>query len=227
MATAAQVNQIRQGYDDIAMMLERDMRRIWPQLRTAAPATIRDTLLDLAPQLADRYGAMSATMGAEWFEATTGRPAQLAPLTAPAAVQASVRYGAGGFWTVQREAAFEAIRTYTVRHSLQPGRSTVAVSAGRNRMRYARAPEAGACAWCLMLASRGAVYYSSKSAGDTGRGVGDDFHDDCNCVIEAAEDDSELSYDSRALYEEYKNVQRSGMSDAEVAAAMREAYGLA
>lgn len=46
--------------------------------------------------------------------------------------------------------------------------------------RYRRVPEARACAFCLMLASRGAVYLTESTAG-----AGRKFHSHCRCRIEA------------------------------------------
>lgn len=233
MATAAQVEQFRQGYDEVERLVRRDLRRIWTGLRGATPETIRDVLLDLTPRLTDQYGAVAATMAAEWFEVVTGRPAQMADVTVAQAVQRSVRDGAGGLWRDQREEAFGIISSRLVRHSLQPGRLTVAGSASRHGMKYARAPEVGACAWCLMLASRGAVYGSAyearhvfRAAGAGGQPAGSRYHDDCRCVPEPVRDDSELSYDVGALYDRYSAAWSDGANDSEVAARMRELYGL-
>lgn len=42
---------------------------------------------------------------------------------------------------------------------------------------YARVPEPGACAFCLMLGSRGAVYDHETVLGEVGR-----YHDNCRCL---------------------------------------------
>jgi hypothetical protein len=46
--------------------------------------------------------------------------------------------------------------------------------------RYRRVPEARACSFCLMLASRGAVYLTEATAG-----AGRKFHSHCRCRIAA------------------------------------------
>lgn len=62
---------------------------------------------------------------------------------------------------------------------LDTGRDTVVDNAQRDRKAkgWARIPEPGACSFCLMLATRGAVYRSEQSA---------DFktHDHCRCHVE-------------------------------------------
>lgn len=224
MATAAQVQAMRTGYDEIERLIRRDLRKLWPRLRRSTPDTIRNVLLNMAPMLSDQYGAVATAMAAEWFEMVTGQTAHLAELTVPEAVEASVRYKAGGLYRDRQEQALEGVTASLVRHALQPARSTVALSSSRARLRYARSPRPGACAWCLMLASRGAVYtkQTAKYASD-----GDRYHDDCYCVPEPARDDSELSYDVAALYSKYSDAFQSGDNDAVVAAKMRELYGLA
>lgn len=52
---------------------------------------------------------------------------------------------------------------------------------------YARMPSAGACAFCLLLASRGAVYSKTTVLTTTSRskrrGSGKSFHEGCNCAM--------------------------------------------
>jgi len=65
------------------------------------------------------------------------------------------------------------------RQVLDAGRNTIVDNAQRDRKAkgWARVPEPGACSFCLMLATRGAVYRSEQSA---------DFktHDHCRCHVE-------------------------------------------
>ena len=65
----------------------------------------------------------------------------------------------------------------------QPARKTQAAAIAGDGTRYARVPEPGACPFCLMLASRGAVYTKTTvvTAKDMHR-----YHDNCRCLgIEA------------------------------------------
>lgn len=221
MATAAQVATMMRHYDQIDAAVRRDIRRVLPRVQTLAPEQMRDVFLEIGPQLTDRYGELAATAGAEFFETTTGRTARLGDLTDEERVHGSIRALAAGFWTPARTAAFDQIAASMVRHSLQAGRSTIAMSASRARIGYARSPEPGACAWCIMLASRGPVYGTVESAG----GEGNEYHDHCRCVPEPVNPGDRVSYDADRLYEQYRAVWRPGMTDTQVAAAMRQAYG--
>lgn len=66
--------------------------------------------------------------------------------------------------------------------------------------KYARVPSgAETCKFCLMLASRGFVYHSKKSAGAL-----DHYHDGCDCRIVCSwDDDGVEGYDPDACYHEW------------------------
>lgn len=68
----------------------------------------------------------------------------------------------------------------------------------RTRTAVARVPEAGACAFCRMLASRGAAYGSSEKAQSTKDGRR--FHDNCRCSTQIARvDGADLPASVKAL----------------------------
>lgn len=87
---------------------------------------------------------------------------------------------------------------------LQPYRETVLNAARdhgrRTRTAVARVPEAGACAFCRMLASRGAAYGSAKSAQSTK--YGNRFHDNCRCSTQIAR------IDGRDLPQSVRDLER-------------------
>ena len=67
------------------------------------------------------------------------------------------------------------------RHVAAAGRDLVRDTARQHRMAYARTlgySESGNCAFCSMLAGRGAVYASEDSAG-----AGTKWHDNCTCDV--------------------------------------------
>lgn len=76
------------------------------------------------------------------------------------------------------------------RYVLQPARETTIAAATADPVatRVARVPRAGSCAFCLLMASRGAVYHDTSTAGRNAntRFVGDGeykFHDHCHCGV--------------------------------------------
>ena len=77
------------------------------------------------------------------------------------------------------------------RYVLAPARETTIAAAHDDPVatKVARVPRAGACAFCLLMASRGEVYHDTSSAGRNAnsRFVGDGeykFHDHCHCGVE-------------------------------------------
>lgn len=78
------------------------------------------------------------------------------------------------------------------RHINNASRQTITENADEEGVRWARHAEPDACAFCRMMATRGAVYLSAESAGQvTGgernrirgtRKMGEQYHDRCNCI---------------------------------------------
>lgn len=92
-------------------------------------------------------------------------------------------------------------------------------SAKKHGKKFARVPTgATTCEWCTMLASRGFVYASEKSAGG-GLYHGtemDAYHSFCDCQIVVSDDDSVEGYDPSIYYDEYiraDDIVRPGMWD--------------
>lgn len=85
----------------------------------------------------------------------------------------------------------------------QAGRQTITRNARRDPAapRWARVPIGPTCAWCLMLASRGAVFLTEASAGG-GRG-GTVFHPYCDCQPVPVWPGQSPPYDVAALRDIY------------------------
>lgn len=66
--------------------------------------------------------------------------------------------------------------------ALEGGRSVINQSVAADEMAtgWSRVTDSDPCAWCAMLASRGPVYKSAKTAGDPRQG-GNSYHDHCGC----------------------------------------------
>lgn len=86
------------------------------------------------------------------------------------------------------------------------GRNTIKNLVGEEkesrRPYIARVPSPGACAFCRMLASRGAVYLDEATASWTNGGT-TQYHDHCNCQPAPTWNSDDLPYDVGPLYAEY------------------------
>ncbi len=102
------------------------------------------------------------------------------------------------------------------RQALSGGRGTVYRTARESRqiIAWRRVTDADPCAWCAMLASRGAVYLSRAAAsGVVGRGRsgslrgtrqrGMSFHDGDECTVEPLYEDEDEPAEVAALYQQW------------------------
>lgn len=78
----------------------------------------------------------------------------------------------------------------TQRYVTNAARDTLEENADEEGVKWARHAQADACAFCRLLATRGAAYLSRETAGEVGatgrirgsREKGSSYHDDCGCV---------------------------------------------
>jgi hypothetical protein len=122
------------------------------------------------------------------------------------------------------------------RQTLDAAREAVdlAVRDDEEAIGWARVTRPKACAFCLMMASRGAVYLSEQSAtkvvGQRGRprgsrGLGDAYHDDDRCIaVPVFSNDQGLPDLNRQLEQTWIDSTR-GLSGKEALAAFRAATG--
>lgn len=177
--------EYRTANQSLVLLAQRDLSAFWSSLNVnGSPIAVRNALLDFYPELVATYGDTAAVLGADWYDsqrdvapsAASFRAALAEPANTDQA-SAAARYALGPLFTAEPDpiAALANLNGTAQRLVLQPGRDTVFDSAGRDPVRtgVARVPSgATTCRFCIMLASRGAVYYSSSSAGAVvGRGT--------------------------------------------------------
>lgn len=201
-------------------------------LDLSKPDVARDALLEFLPALTEQYGAVAATMAADWYEelrGASGAAGRFQAVTARSvpteAVEAKVRYLSGHLWTPEPATMLGGLLTAADKYVKQPGRDTIAHNAKREGVRFARVPTgAKTCSWCLTLASRDAVYLSKKSAG----GDGHKYHGACDCVATriGKESDYPEGYLPDNYYSMYQAARKeSGSGDIkDISAALRRLY---
>lgn len=108
------------------------------------------------------------------------------------------------------DASPERLEAAAQRLILKPARETIVRSAGRDpaRARWARIPQGVTCAFCLVMASRGAIYLTEQSAGG---GPDEDmfkYHNWCDCQPTPfwKGDQYPESYNPDALYAKYMDA---------------------
>lgn len=207
MPSRDEVEQLRAVNAELSRLIDAELSDFFASVRDSPPDVVRDALLDFIPSLVSEYGDVAATASAEWFEQVYGGRVPLAPTVSREVAERGVKYVAGQLWTPTPLEAFSALSVKVDKWVKQPGRDTLNAAAGQNGMRWVRVPKGEhTCAFCLMMASRSGawMYYSKEAAGDTGKGVGDDYHGKCDCAVVPVRDADDLP--NRTEMDEYYSI---------------------
>lgn len=235
MTSQADFDAYIQSHRGVRRLLTRDLLAWWVEVQHLSPSEVRARAREFLPILAASYGEVSASAAADFYE--TSREASVARGSFTAIMSESdaarraarsVRWATDPLYGGDVEAALGRMTLVSEEAALQQGRNTIMLNAERDpaRPRFARVPVGKTCAWCLMLASRGARYRSAESAGAAGQ-----YHGGaCDCQPVASWDggkDLPPSYDEGHLYELYDRARSEAMSGdpREITKAMRRLDG--
>lgn len=182
-----------------------------------------DELRDLVGEAVDVYGLGSANLGAQWYEYCRkigiGGEYEAVPILPTRAQVVGTanrridRLFIGEITTDEivfelcdvvtmsvKDAARETVMgNMDIEHRSRSGKT--------KKITYARVPVGDSCAFCELLASRGFVYGSAKSA--TLRGDGNAYHEGCDCVaVPFSGPGSIEGYDYKQYEDKYLDAQR-------------------
>lgn len=198
--------------DNLRQLAQRDLIHWWKQADGMSFADARAMMVEPFQAIVQAYGEQAAYAAADYLFLERSLDDELAGLPFPDLAdpvsyeQAKSSY----YWAtdVLREAedgdlaarmhALRRLGGVTNRLILQPSRDTVAgasLSAGTG---YARVVEPGGCAFCMMLAGRGAVY-SKNTVGAVNK-----FHDNCRCIGIEVKSDKDLPQLNKDLAREWE-----------------------
>lgn len=220
MATQGEVEAYQSVIDGLSTVAFGQVKSLLQSLDTPNPISFRDGLIETYPELMRPFIASSSQVAAQWYSElreSAGIAGGFDPVIAPDVpdeqLAAGVRYSLSPVFTPQQFIGSDVLTLlagFTQKMIANQGRETVTNSALADPVRvgYARIPKAGCCAFCGLMASRGAVYPNEAAAGGVvGRGVsaestagkrggqgkgvkirgvqerGKQFHDLCRCVV--------------------------------------------
>lgn len=222
----------------LSKLVRDELAGFFGSLDLSKPDAVRDALLEFVPLLVSEYGSVAESLALDYYDemrAASGaagsfRAVAGASRIPAAAVEAKVRYLAGHLWTPEPAAMLGGLLAATDKYVKQPGRDAIAFNARREGVRWARVPQGSrTCAFCLLVASRDAVYLTKRAAGDRrNTGKGDAFHGLCDCAVVRIAKPSDyptdyLPDDYLGMYEDAaKNADSGSVKD--IAAKMRELY---
>ncbi|MEG1433897.1 VG15 protein [Eubacterium sp.] len=186
---------------------------------------VRETIFDFAEGLIREYGGAAALNAADFFEAQTGIANALVSESIDLkSLDTSLRYAISqARYDELEKSPLSAVNQNITRQTKNQAHKTMVDNARRNHAMFARVPTgAHTCAFCMMLASRGFVYYSKQSAGEMMQ-----FHNDCDCHIVAGVDGVE-GYDPDVLCSDYRDSRENADSGnyKDILAQMRKDYGV-
>lgn len=230
---------LRAALSDAALV---ELDRLMRSVANESSAVQREAMMDLLPVLGNQYasatGEVAAVFSGELMELQeVKRPVAPETLALP---PAQSWYALAGFGTSDRVMerggmmlAYSLIAGGLTKRLTEFAADTMIGNAGiqSTPMRAQRVPKTGCCAWCGMLASRGAVYSEEsglkvggrgvpvgqgKGKGSKGRGrgvktrgsqaIGEKFHDHCRCevVVVTEKNEVQLQADADKYYEAYR-----------------------
>lgn len=211
MSSASLVAEFRQLNADLSSLAVKDMEAFMARLDVGDVAAARDALAEFTTALVDTYGKPAALLAAQFYDDmraespnATGRfRAIMADPASADEVMGTVRWAVdplvGG--VPDKAAVTERMSGAVQRYVTGAGRDTIDTNTRRDRSRptFARVPHgAKPCDFCLMIASRGAVYSE--------QGANSHYHDHCSCVPTPMwrGDPYPEGYDPDALYDDYQ-----------------------
>lgn len=236
MATRADVAQFRASQQDVVTLALAELARWWQELIASLTGDVPVREMEtFTADLAATYGDAAALAAADWYDelrAVAGVPGRFrAQMAVPAPQQqaaAVARWAAGPLFGADPnpQQALSNLSGGVQRLVLQPGRQTIAGSVALDPAdaRWARVPSgATTCAFCRLLASRGAVYHSEEDAG----GLANSYHGQCDCVATPVWPGQSEPYDVNALLEEYNAARgKAGGDPKAILAQMRQDLGI-
>lgn len=180
------------NYEALRTLMLQDLYRVLRNVPSGNLSEQRAWLSDAVTDLLYVHGSNFASIAAVELEvARMGRGEMGLPVVVASAVGAEQVDAAVG-WALSMDDFTTAMSGAVLRLGQAPARQTVVRSAMAADRGFCRVVASDACPWCLMLASRGAVYESAESASVSGQGrvrtgakqePGESFHDHCRCEV--------------------------------------------
>lgn len=183
------------------------------------------------------YDDVAAEFAAQWYdhraEQGGARLAQAVTMTTyrPDSVDAVARYQAKKLAKGGDAEFAKACGEFARNDAFRSLNETISANVGRDRdkgARFARVPTGlETCTFCIMLASRGAVYHTRKTAGELKH-----FHRNCDCKVVPSfegDPDAELVEGVRPkelhkLYKQFREIDGYGLPKAQADAVKAAAY---
>lgn len=204
--------------DQVNRQASNDLRALWGAAAGLVTVEFASVMIDGFPKLADPYVELSSRLSATWFELSEPLSPYVAVTAPPIPVERLVNsaewaLGASG------DEGLARLEGSLQRAVYDGARDTTILNVEATGSRWARYASANACAFCRMVATRGAVYKSQEAAGRA-------YHDHCHCMAVEVRDGQEYEPPDyvQAWEAEYRKARKeAGSGDPkEILAAWRQ-----
>jgi hypothetical protein len=224
----------------LASALGSDLPAAWSTLNIDQLQDTMPTFVASVAALVQQYGRTSALIAAKHYQAerySAGIAGKITVRLAKPAnfdqVNEGIRWATKALWsaTPDVDAAKSLVQGVAERAVLDTGRNTLldAIKSDRKAKGWARVCEPGACSFCLLLATRGAVYreHSFTNANFKFSGPGAfKAHNNCRCTLQPIFGPYEPSADIRHWQSVYRTIAQTH-SGAAARRAFRQAVAVA
>lgn len=222
-------NNYRKALKSLRILAIRDLVSWWKETEVLGFTKQKALMLEPFQAVVATYGEQAAYAAAEYLFLSRSLDDHLAGLDFPdVADPVGFEQAKGSFeWAMNtsrdamrefdKQLALRKLAGITNRLVAQPARRTVMQAVEKAGTAYARIPEPGACSFCLMLASRGAVYSKDTVLF---KKTGGEYHDNCRCLgieVQKSEDLPQINRDLEAIWKksvEYPGDDRASFDEA-------------
>ena len=182
----------------------------------------QDRLIDAAFAIATKYGAASATLSAQWYDAVAALSGKLIDPALPAATP-TIHEVAKAVVGTSKTGNTEIISSSIGRLVKQTGVDTTMQNALRDGAEWAWIPQGDTCAFCITLASNGWQKASKKAIKG---GHAEHIHANCDCTYQIRFDktSSVAGYDPDKYRRMYDEAAPGKNSETKINALRREFY---
>lgn len=196
----------------VAKLADVALKDLWAKVSTLSDVDFAAYIVAAFPDLIDPYAALAADVATQWYDET---PSDSTYVASPGPMPALERLTTSAQWALGADGikALDRLSGTAQRAVFDSARDTTLYNVDREPgSTWARHASANACAFCVLMATRGAVYASKTSAlrvvgrgkdfstnfnadgtrkaGGQAKGIklrgarkaGQKFHDDCHCV---------------------------------------------
>lgn len=175
MTLVADVEELQALLVDVSTLAQRDLAEVWRRIEELDARTASEVLLAATPEIADQYATIAGVASAEFYDSRLPEAAFSAVSAAPpttAQVEGSTRWALSSLYRDTSATPLDLLAGSLQRMVFGTSRRTIVDNSDREvGTTWARYASSTACAFCRMVATRGAVYTTKASAQEvTGRG---------------------------------------------------------